>query len=160
MSNSIPLREAKPEDAPVLSKLAMHSKAYWGYSDEFMEACREELTTTPEKIRDSAFHFVVAEISQKIVGFYGVERLSLQQFELEALFVDPLHIGSGIGRALMTHAKHYIAAYCGNTLLIQGDPNAEGFYRAVGAQYIGDRESASIPGRLLPVFSISIAKSA
>ncbi|MEO0986259.1 MAG: GNAT family N-acetyltransferase [Cyanobacteria bacterium J06639_14] len=156
MSRPIMLRDAQPEDATVLSELAMRSKASWGYSDEFMKACREELTITPEKMHSSVFHFVVAEISSAIAGFYGVERLSNSQFELEALFVDPIHMGSGIGRTLMTHAKHHIAACGGTTLMIQGDPNAAGFYRAVGAQPIGDRESASIPGRLLPVFSLEI----
>jgi len=157
MSNSITFREAKPEEATILNNLAMRSKAYWGYSDKFMEACREELTLTPEKIQNSAFYFIVAETADKIVGFYGVEHLSPLQFELEALFVEPVAIGSGVGRALISHAKSYIGVCGGGTLSIQGDPNAEGFYRAVGAQLIGRRESASIPGRLLPMFSIEVA---
>ncbi|MDJ0703904.1 MAG: GNAT family N-acetyltransferase [Leptolyngbyaceae cyanobacterium MO_188.B28] len=101
--------------------------------------------------------FFVAESAGEIVGFYGVERLSLLQFELEALFVEPVHMGLGIGRALMTHAKNFIAESGGSTLLIQGDPNAEGFYRALGAQLIGKKESASIPGRFLPMFLIEVS---
>lgn len=157
MRNSLTLREAKPEEAKILSELAMRSKSYWGYSDDFMDACRAELTLTSEKIQNSEFHFVIAESAGEVVGFYGVERLSPLQFELEALFVDPVHIGSGIGRALITHAKNFIAESGESTLLIQGEPNAEGFYRAVGAQLIGKKESASIPGRFLPMFSIEIA---
>ena len=103
------------------------------------------------------FYFVVAEISHKIVGFYGLERLSLFQFELDALFVEPVRMGSGIGRRLIAHAKHHVALCGGKTLIVQGDPNAEGFYRAVGAQCLGTRESASIPGRFLPMFLIEIA---
>ena len=156
MKNSLTFREAKPKEAKILSELAMRSKSYWGYSADFMEACRAELTVTSEKIQDSEFHFVVAESTGEVVGFYGVERLSPLQFELEALFVDPVHIGSGVGRVLMTHAKNFIAASGGSTLLIQGDPNADGFYRAVGAQLIGKKESASIPGRFLPMFLIEI----
>ncbi len=83
--------------------------------------------------------------------------MSPLQFELEALFVEPVHIGSGIGRALITHAKNFIAESGGSTLIIQGDPNAERFYRAVGAQLIGKKESASIPGRFLPMLLIEIA---
>ena len=78
MSKLIKLREAKPEDAVILSQLAMRSKAHWGYPYEFMEACRDELTITPQKIYDSTVHFVVAETPHAIVGFYGVEYLRNQ----------------------------------------------------------------------------------
>ena len=156
MRTSINLRAAQPDEAAILSALALRSKAYWDYSDDFLNACREELAVTPERIRDGAFHFVVAEKSGEIVGFFGVERLSPSQFELEALFVEPDRIGSGIGRSLMDRAKNYVAACGGGTLWIQGDPNAEKFYRAAGGRRVSDRESASIPGRFLPVFAIAI----
>lgn len=159
MTNSLTLREAKPEEAILLSGLAMRSKSYWGYSDDFMEACKDELTVTSEMIQDSKFHYVVAEMANEAVGFYGVERLSPLQFELEALFVDPVHIGSGIGRALITHARDFIGESGGRSLIIQGDPNAEEFYLAVGAQLIGEKESDSIPGRFLLIFRMEIAES-
>lgn len=158
MENTLTLRTAEPEEAKILSELAMRSKSYWGYSDDFMNACKAELTVTSEKIQDSKFHLVVAESAGEIIGFYGVERLSPLQFELEALFVNPRDMGLGIGRALIDHAKNFIAASGGGTLLIQGDPNAEEFYRAVGAQPIGEKESASIPGRFLPMLLIKIDK--
>ena len=40
--------------------------------------------------------------------------------------------------------------------MIQGDPNAEGFYLRCGAVRIGERESASIPRRMLPLFEIRL----
>ena len=159
MLEPIILQEANPENAVTLSALAMRSKAYWGYSEEFMDDCRDELTVTPEEIRSDVFYFVVAKRDDEIVGFYGVEGLSVLQFELEALFVDPLHIGTGVGRMLITHAKHYVAASGGKTLMIQSDPHAERFYRMAGAQRLGRQESASIPGRFLPMLAIDIAGS-
>ena len=42
-------------------------------------------------------------------------------------------------------------------IVIQGDPNAAGFYRAAGAVPDGERESDSIPGRYLPLFVIELA---
>jgi len=42
-------------------------------------------------------------------------------------------------------------------LTIQGDPHAEGFYLAVGALPAGKRDSASIPGRELPVYTITLS---
>ena len=53
---------------------------------------------------------------------------------------------------------NYAAGLGGSTLTIQGDPNAEKFYLAAGARHSGTRESASIPGRFLPTFSISLVK--
>ena len=134
----------------------MRSKAYWGYSAEFMEACREELSVSPEKMESSRFHYAVAERQGEIVGYYALERLSAVTFELEALFVEPAHIGSGVGRALVTHAKGYAAAADGRVLIIQGDPNAANFYQAAGGVLTGKRESASIPGRFLPIFEIDL----
>ncbi|WP_408634619.1 hypothetical protein [Nitrosococcus watsonii] len=37
---------------------------------------------------------------ERKLGFCALERLSLTQFELEALFVEPQRMGCGIGRAL------------------------------------------------------------
>ena len=159
MSTTIVLQKASPKDASLLSNLAMRSKAYWGYSDEFMRACREELTITPDMLQNEAIHTVCAHKDREIVGFYSVEHLSSSTFELDALFVDPAHIGSGVGRVLMTHAKTYIATQGGMTLIIQSDPNAEGFYRAMGGQLIGKRESDSIAGRFLSVLSIEVQRA-
>ncbi|CAH8245865.1 hypothetical protein WJ0W_003100 [Paenibacillus melissococcoides] len=44
------IRKAKPDEAGYLSGLAFRSKAYWGYSHDFMEACRDSLTVSPERI--------------------------------------------------------------------------------------------------------------
>jgi hypothetical protein len=41
-SEGVATRRARPNEAAVLSELALRSKAYWGYSDEFMEQCRAE----------------------------------------------------------------------------------------------------------------------
>jgi hypothetical protein len=40
----ISLRPARPEEATLLTGLCLRSKAVWGYSDEFMRACRSKLT--------------------------------------------------------------------------------------------------------------------
>ena len=40
--------------------------------------------------------------------------------------------------------------------MIQGDPNAADFYRAAGAVQVGERASASVPGRVLPLFELAL----
>ena len=148
----IVLRKAQPEEADQLTQLAICSKAYWGYSDEFMTACREELAVTQDKLDNKTFHHFVAACNNNILGYYAIELLDNHTFELEALFVEPNFIGQGVGRKLMTHAKQLATSLGGKTLIIQGDPNAKSFYLAAGGVQTGERESASITGRYLPIF--------
>ena len=140
-----------------MTELARRSKAYWGYSAEFMRSCEQELTYLPEQIESGDPSFFVGESNASVAGFYAIKRTSLLEYELEALFVEPELIGHGFGRELVEHAKSTVRSMGGECLLIQGDPHAEGFYRAVGGEQIGTRESASIPHRYLPLFRISVS---
>ena len=150
------IRRAVPSEAAALTELAQRSKAYWGYSEEFMRSCKEELTYLPEQIENGDATFFVGEANDTVGGFYAIRRTSPLEYELEALFVEPGLIGQGLGRALLEHGKSTVRSLGAECLVIQGDPHAEGFYRAAGGERIGMRESASIPNRYLPVFRISV----
>jgi GNAT superfamily N-acetyltransferase len=149
------LRAAQPQEAAVLSALAFRSKAVWGYSREFMQACRGELTYTASEIARGGF--VVAEEAGRIAGFYALAPAADSAAELEALFVEPEKIGRGIGRALIEDAKARAVRRGACRMIIQGDPNAARFYAAAGGVPSGTRPSGSIPGRVLPVFVIALA---
>ncbi len=149
------IRIAVPDEAARLSELAMRSKAVWGYSPEFMAACRDELTLSPDYIESTPTF--VADAGEAPVGFYSLERLSTSEVELAFLFVEPEAIGQGHGRQLIEHAKAQARAAGHATMVIQGDPNAAGFYCAAGGRLAGTRESLSIPGRRLPLFHIDLA---
>ena len=149
------LRAALPEEAALLTRLALRSKASWGYSEAFMEACTEELTVSPEHIESEGCHFEVAELGGKVVGFYTLEGQVGNVIELGALFVEPEHQGSGIGRLLLTAAQQRARALGASRMTIQGDPHADGFYRSAGATRVGSRESGSVPGRMLPMYRIA-----
>ena len=157
MAKSIIIREAVPDEANYMSGLAMRSKQYWGYSDKFMDACIEELSVSRAYIENTDYCYVVAVIDEDIVGFYMLEGLSGTEIELGALFVDPDHIGTGVGRALLDNAKCHAKKLGAHKLNIQGDPNAEKFYRAAGGVPTGRKESESIPGRFLPTFQILLS---
>ena len=156
MMDAVLIREVKTHEASVLSNLAMRSKAYWGYSAKFMAACENELLVTEKKLESDTLQYMVAERKGKVIGYYALEKMSESRFELDALFVEPDCIGSGIGKALLTHAKTAAANLGGVTLTIQGDPNAQKFYVAAGGVLTGERESGSIPGRFLPTFIIPL----
>jgi hypothetical protein len=57
---------------------------------------------------------------------------------------------------LLDHARATASVLGYRTMIIQGDPHAAPFYRAMGGQLIGSRPSASIPGRELPLFRIDL----
>lgn len=151
------IRAADPCEAAQLSDLAFRAKAHWGYSDEFMQACADELTYPPEQI--AAGGFEVLEDEGEIRGFYALSKVSPSTLELDALFVAPEHIGRGYGRALMTHALAAAREWAHvERLVIQADPNAAPFYERAGARRIGERPSDSIPGRMLPLYEIDITR--
>ncbi len=148
------IRRACTADAPELSVLAMRSKACWGYSREFMEACRAALTYDESYLEQHEVY--VLESSQRIIGFYSLEPLPDATLELGALFVEPGDIGKGYGRLLVEHALEKAKDAGASRIEIQGDPNARGFYLAMGATLAGECESRSIPGRMLPLFHVPV----
>ncbi len=159
MSMSLRIREAFPQEANMLSRLALRSKGHWGYSQDFLDACRSELTVDASRFGTADYQCLAALDGGSIVGFYILERVSSASYELEALFVEPEHIGSGVGRLLIQHAVRRLSEQGVERLIIQGDPHATEFYVAAGARQVGTRESDSIPGRELPLFEIEIVKS-
>ena len=152
------IRPARVDEARLLSDLALRSKAHWGYSPEFIERCRAELSYSEEQLLAEHMRFFVIETAQRIVGFYALQRLSRTEVELEAMFVEPACIGKGFGRLLIDHAKGVAAEMGAQQLVVQSDPYAEHFYAAAGGVVTGTRESASIPGRHLPTLAIDLAE--
>ena len=147
------LRVARPDDAAALSDLALRSKGHWGYSAEFLEACRAELTIRPAQIPD----VVVAEVDGVVAGF----RLLVADgdvAELHALFVDPPFIGSGIGGVLLTEVLATARAHGIRLIGLDADPGAEAFYARFGARTTGRTPSGSIPGRTLPHMEFDLRK--
>ena len=150
------IRPAQSSESELLSNLAIGSKAYWGYSPEFIDACRQELTYSAQDINNNLFF--VAEVDNLIVGFLALKIVSTTAIELEALFIDPAYINRGYGRKLIAHAKIIAHNLGSKAIIIQGDPNAKNFYLKVGGKLIGEKESTSIPGRYLPLFLIDLSQ--
>lgn len=149
------IRLAKPEEAPTLSSLALKSKAYWGYDDDFIASCKEELCYSQNQLLSPSFCFKVAELNNQIVsGFFALNYVGSKHPELEALFVDPAFIGQGWGKSLLMSAIEVAKINQAKSIKIQSDPFAEHFYLANGAIKVGETESHSIPGRFLPQLEI------
>ncbi len=143
----IDLRPARADELQVLSALCLRSKAVWGYDRAFLDACKDELELYEDALESS--HVVVAEANGEIVG---VAQIEIQNYEAELLkmFVEPMSIGNGVGRAILDWACETASAHGAKRLIIESDPNAAEFYRHMGARDIGFAPSGSIPGRMLP----------
>ncbi len=152
------IRAAAAGEAESLTALSMRSKAYWGYDPAFIAACADELRIDADDLSDPDQVWRVAEAGDRLAGVYGLVPVDDKEVELAALFVEPGDIGSGIGRLLVDDATALARTRGFSKIVIQGDPNAEGFYLAVGARRAGERESGSIPGRFLPLFEIDLAQ--
>jgi GNAT superfamily N-acetyltransferase len=68
------------------------------------------------------------------------------------MWMRPEHMGTGVGRALFTHAKQRAEERGAQSLELSADPNAEGFYARMGAKRIGEipagmtgREDRTLP---------------
>ena len=141
------VRAARADEAAGLSALALLSKGHWGYDTAFLEACREELTLTPDDV--VAQRAAVVERDGRVAGFCTLVG-DQPELELGMMFVHPAHIGGGVGRELWAHAIATAARLGAERVTIDADPHAEAFYLAMGATRVGEVASESIPGRALP----------
>ncbi|MEL6180394.1 MAG: GNAT family N-acetyltransferase [Myxococcota bacterium] len=142
------IRPAHHDELKSLSELCLRSKAIHGYDAAFMQACRDELTLTPGDLDEA--RLAVADAASGTVA--GVVQISMDDegCYLEKLFVAPEHMGQGFGRTLFQWAVHAALALGADAMIIESDPDAAPFYKAMGAQPAGQARSMSIPGRLLP----------
>lgn len=155
MAGEALIRAAQPADAPALTRLALRSKQVWGYDAAFMARCRAELTVTAESIATQPT-FLLAEAT-KPLGFYQL-RLQADAADVWLLFVAPEAIGQGVGRRLWHHLEGTARARAARRIRVDADPNAAGFYVAMGAVRRGDRPSASFPDRRLPHFEKRLSR--
>jgi len=76
--------------------------------------------------------------------------------ELGLMFVDPLAIGGGVGRALFEAAVGLARQFGARRLTILADINAAPFYERMGARFVRNMPSDAIPGRMLPSYEYDI----
>lgn len=151
-TGDVVLRPAAPGEETVLSDLAFRSKAHWGYDTAFLERVRLALEITDADVAEGGV--VVAEqAGAGVVGFYRLAPAG-DRAELGHLFVDPPHIGTGLGARLYRHALDAARALGCRTVWLEADPNAEGFYRRLGAVTVDEVET--LPGRRLPIMTTDL----
>jgi N-acetylglutamate synthase-like GNAT family acetyltransferase len=146
------IRPAAKEEAGSLSKIAHDAKRYWGYPEHWIKHWQDDLTISTDYLASN--QVFVAERADQILGFYAL-MIREGKAELDHMWVSPEHIGSGVGKELFLHAMQTAVKRGISAVEVVSDPNAEGFYRKMGAHRIGETVS-EIEGqpRTLPCLTV------
>jgi GNAT superfamily N-acetyltransferase len=147
------IRQPTVDELSGLSDLCFRSKAIWGYDEEFMEACRGELSLEPRDLELTSI--AVAEHGGKPAGVAQLKVVD-DEADLLKLFVDPNALRSGTGKALLAWATDVARKLGATRLTIEADPDAAPFYRRMGAYDVGQAPSGSVPGRMLPKLAMNL----
>ena len=155
MGGEVEVRRAGPGDAGALGRVAFAAKGHWGYPGRWMELWRPGLEISPGFVRDNEVYVAVS--GGEPVGFYALVGGG-RGLDLEHLWVLPAWIGTGLGRKLFGHAMRRARELGARTVTIESDPNAEGFYRRMGARRAGENVY-ELEGRerALPVMVVELA---
>jgi GNAT superfamily N-acetyltransferase len=132
------IRRAVPEEADALTRIASDAKRHWGYPEHWIAHWQQDLTISPDFVTSTDVY--VAEEEGEPLGFYALVANN-EKAELEHMWVAPAHIGRGVGKELFIHAMQRAAGQNISEVEICSDPNAEGFYRKMGASRIGEVKS-------------------
>jgi ribosomal protein S18 acetylase RimI-like enzyme len=127
---------AKPEDAEALTEIAHAAKRHWGYPERWIKAWRDILTMRPEFIAANIAYCAIED--GRAVGFY-VLTTENDGVHLDHLWIIPVAMRRGVGRALFEHAMAHAGNSGFDSIKIEADPNAEGFYKRMGATRAGTR---------------------
>ena len=151
------IRAAKTEDSEALTKISFASKNYWNYPKEYFEIWKNELTISRDYIHEN--DVFVYEKDGSIIGYYSMVNLKAgieisgipidKGIWLEHMFIDPDHIGTGIGTKLFQHMRERCISADIREVGILADPNARGFWEKMGCVYMREYPS-TIEGRTTP----------
>ncbi len=150
------IRRAVPEDADVLTRLAMISKQSNGYDDAFMAACADELRVTQELLVEHEYW--VAETHSPCGFICLIVEQGTTSGEVDSLFIHPDFQGMGVGRELWNCIKDEAQRKGLRSLYLEADPFAESFYETLGFVAFGRVPSISFPDRSLSRMEFEIVQ--
>ena len=141
-----------PEEAAVLTEIAHAAKRHWGYPENWIEHWKGDLTITRDFISN---HEVYVAVTDKEIAGCCALVVKDSQAELEYMWIRPQYMGAGYGKALFVHVMQRAATLSAPAVELSADPNAEGFYKHMGATRIGEVRS-EIEGqpRVLPRMTV------
>src|SRR3954451_9766357 len=115
----VTIRVACSDEHVGISELALRSKSHGGYSKEFLDACRDELTFDAA-VCGSGTAWVAVD-GPTLVGVSVIEGTP-PIGELAGFFIDLPAIGTGCGRMLLTHTLRAAREHGFTELVLDADP--------------------------------------
>jgi GNAT superfamily N-acetyltransferase/8-oxo-dGTP pyrophosphatase MutT (NUDIX family) len=145
---TLKLRPAHAGDTGVLTDILHRSKASWGYSQDRIEAFRNEYRITHATL--VSLDMIVAEANGRPVAFAG-GKMREDCLYLEFLFVAPEAMRQGIGSLLLQRMADR-ARTCGKTcIVLESDYFARAFYENRGFTTLSERPSQMSPDGVIPI---------
>ena len=145
------LRPATEADLPAIALVYRAASLHW-------DDTRQWLLERPAYLEIDgvgllARRTTVAERDGAVLGFASCARPVAGRSELEDLFVLPDRMGGGIGRALVAAVAGRASGDGATVLDVTANPNALGFYEAVGFVPVGQ---ADTPGGPAPRMALTL----
>jgi len=150
------IRLARDDERAQLDDICFRAKAHWGYDAAFMESVRDQIRVSSEAIA-LGYVWVALDEAGKPCAVMQIDRIDRRAADLSLMFVAPDAMRGGHGRALFEKACEIARAMQVAELLIDSDPQATGFYAAMGCTRIG-AEPTGYQGRLLPRFAFALIR--
>ena len=139
LSRSVVIRAARPQERHALEDLQLRASTHWPTYRAHLAAHPGVVAIPPAQIDDGLVR--VAERRGEVAGFAVLLRPVAGACELDGLFVEPSHMGNGVGRLLVEDAERIAAAQGAEWIDVIANPDAVGFYERVG--FSGDDEVAT-----------------
>lgn len=131
----IVIERARPSQASRLTQVAQAAKSFWGYPAHWIELWHNQLHISSAFIEQNDVY--VAMLDGVVLGFYALSG-AVPKLTLEHMWVMPVAIRQGLGRALFDHAVQRAQELAARVIEIEADPNAVGFYERMGAETVGE----------------------
>lgn len=141
-------RRARADERDLLDEMTLAGVRYWGHDQRHPEAYNGLAKTLAAEAGPENYPVFVLEEDGRVVGFYELRDRG-DHVELLRMFLLTELIGEGYGKVLWDHAVEQ-ARSRSDRMLIKSDPEAVGFYSAMGARLEKRQEVA--PGFSLGIF--------
>jgi GNAT superfamily N-acetyltransferase len=154
---SFDVRRATHADAERLRTIAHDAKAVWGYDPELVRTWAASLDMT-SILGGQELYVAAADgtlTDDALIAWAGLIPPVNHAAVLDHLWVDPAWMRRGVGSRLFSIARHRAVAL-GATIMEWGaEPNALGFYRAMGGRTL--RTATSEWGRQIQIMGVDLA---
>ncbi|MDD9910969.1 MAG: GNAT family N-acetyltransferase [Ahrensia sp.] len=146
------IRRAREDETAALTGICLTAKRALGYDDAFMAACTDELTITPERLRDGEF-WVFDDGKPQGVACLAIDSES-RSGSVHSFFVAPNAQGKRVGRRLWAKLLERALERRLERIELESEPLSIGFYRKLGFRQIGEVPSSARAGRMLPLMEL------